>query len=68
MDERKNHIIMNMVKSMLREKNLSNDYYDEVIVYSLYILNISMTTSVNNKIAQKAWSGTNTNVYDDKCQ
>jgi transposase InsO family protein len=60
--ERKNQTIMNMARSMLREKNLSNDYWVEAVVYSMYILNRSPTTSVKDKVPQEAWSGTKLNV------
>jgi hypothetical protein len=53
---------MNMARSMLREKNLSNDYWDEVVACSVYILNRSPTTSVKDKVPQEAWSGTKLNV------
>jgi hypothetical protein len=48
--ERKNQTIMNMARSMLREKNFSNDYWDEVVACSIYIMNISPTTSVKDKV------------------
>jgi transposase InsO family protein len=60
--ERKNQTIMNMARSMLRAKNLSNDYWDEAVVCSMYILNRSPTTSVKDKVPQEAWSGTKLNV------
>jgi len=55
--ERKNQTIMNMAKSMLRAKNLSNDYCVEAIACSSYILNRS-PTSVKDKAHHEAWSGT----------
>jgi hypothetical protein len=60
--ENKNHTIMKMAESMLRENNLSNDYWDEAVSYLVYILNISPTTSVRDKVPQEAWSGTMINV------
>ena len=42
--ERKNQTIINMVRSMFKENNLSNDYWVEAIVCSIYILNRCPTT------------------------
>jgi len=53
---------MIMAKIMLRSKNLSNDYWAEVVAYSIYILNISPMKSVKDKVPQEAWSGTKLNV------
>jgi hypothetical protein len=60
--ERKNQTIMNMERSLLREKCLSNFSWIEVVACSIYLLNISPTTSVKMKVPQEAWSGTKLNV------
>jgi hypothetical protein len=60
--ERKNQTIMNMARTLLKEKSLSNRFWAEVVACSVYLLNRSPTTSVNMKVAQEAWSGTKLNV------
>ena len=60
--ERKNQTIMNMARSMLSHKKLSDDYWDEVVACSVYLLNRSPTVSVQDKIPEEAWSGTKTSV------
>lgn len=48
---------MNMARIMLKEKNLSNEYWAEAVACSVYILNPSPTSSVKDKVPQEAWSG-----------
>ena len=60
--ERKNQTIMNMARSLLREKCLSNLFWVEAVACSVYLLNRSPTTSVQMKVPQEAWSGTKLNV------
>jgi hypothetical protein len=54
--ERKNITIMNMARSMLKEKQLSNDFWGEAISCSIYVLNRSPTKSVKKKFPQEAWT------------
>jgi hypothetical protein len=60
--ERKNQTIMNMARTLLKEKNLSNIFWAEAVACSVYLLNRSPTTSLKMKVPQEAWSGTNLNV------
>jgi hypothetical protein len=60
--ERKNQTIMNMVRSPLREKCMSNLFWVEAIACSVYLLNRYPTTSLKMKVPQEAWSGTKLNV------
>jgi len=60
--ERKNQTIMNMARSLLKEKSMSNLFLAEVVACSVYLLNISPTTSLKMKVPQEAWSGTELNV------
>jgi transposase InsO family protein len=60
--ERKIQTIMNMARSLLKEKNMSNLFWAEVVACSVYLLYISPTTSVKMKVPQEAWSGTKLNV------
>jgi len=56
-DEIKNQPIMNISMSMIKDKNLSNDFWDEVVPCSDYILNISPKKCVKYKLPQEPWSG-----------
>jgi hypothetical protein len=55
--ERKNRTIMEMARSMLKGKNLSNEYWAEAVACAVYILNRSPTKIVRNMVPQEAWSG-----------
>jgi transposase InsO family protein len=60
--ERKNQTIMNMARTLLKEKCLSNTFWAEAVACSVYLLNRSPTTSLQMKVPQEAWSGTKLNV------
>jgi hypothetical protein len=60
--KKKNYIIVNMERSMLRAVNFSSDYWDEVVAYLVYILNRSPTIRGNDKLPQEAWRGIKVNV------
>ena len=60
--ERKNQTIMNMARTLLKEKSLSNNFWAEAVACSVYLLNRSPTTKLNLKFPQEAWSGTKLNV------
>jgi hypothetical protein len=60
--ERKNQTIMNMARTLLKEKHLSNTFWAEVVACSVYLLNRSPNTSLKMKVPQEAWSGTKLNV------
>ena len=49
---------MDMVKSMLKEKHLPNDYWVEAVNCAVYILNRCPTKAVMNRVLEEAWSGT----------
>jgi hypothetical protein len=53
---------MNMERSLLREKCLSNLFWAKEVACSIYLLNRSPTTSLKMKVPQEAWSGTKLNV------
>jgi hypothetical protein len=53
---------MNMARSLLIEKCLSNTFWVEAVACSVYLLNRSPTTSLKMKVPQEAWSGTKLNV------
>jgi transposase InsO family protein len=60
--ERKEKNIMNMARSMLKENHLSNHFWGEGVACSVYVLNISPTKSVKNKVPQEAWTCMSCNV------
>jgi hypothetical protein len=60
--ERKNQTIMNMARTLLKEKSLSNRFWAEAVACSVYLLNRSPTTKLKLKVPQEAWSGTKLNV------
>jgi hypothetical protein len=53
---------MNMARTLLKEKSLSNRFWDEEVACSVYLLNRSPTTKLKLKVPQEAWSGTKLNV------
>ena len=53
---------MNMAHNMLSHKKLSDEYWDEVVACSIYLLNRSPMVTIQNKIHEEAWSGTKTSV------
>jgi len=55
--ERKNRIILNMARSMLKGKNMPQDFWAEAIACAVYLLNPCPKQSVWNKTQQEAWSG-----------
>ena len=55
--ERKNRTIMDMVRSMLKEKHFPNEYWVEVVHCAAYVLNRCPTKSVMNRVPKEAWSG-----------
>jgi transposase InsO family protein len=55
--ERKNRTILDMTRSMLKEKGLPKQFWVEVVACSVYLLNWCPTKSVKNMTPQEAWSG-----------
>jgi hypothetical protein len=47
---------------MLKENHLPNEYWSNLVVCSVYILNKIPTKSVKNQVPQEAWSGKNNNI------
>jgi hypothetical protein len=60
--ERKIQTIMNMARSLLRDKCMTNLFWAEALACSVYLLNRSPTTSLKMKFPQEAWTGTKLNV------
>jgi len=59
---RKNQTIMNMERTLVKEKSLSNIFWAEAVACSSYLLNRSPTTNLKMKVPQEAWSGTKLNI------
>ena len=55
--ERKNWTIMDMARSMLKEKHLPNEYWGEVVGFDVYILNRSSMKSMKERVIEEAWNG-----------
>ena len=53
---------MNMARSMMKEKHLSNEYWGDIVTCSVYILNIIPTKSMTDRVPQQAWSGRCSNI------
>ncbi|KAK2994415.1 hypothetical protein RJ640_009642 [Escallonia rubra] len=55
--ERKNQLIVNMTRSMLKSKNLPKEFWAEAVDCAVYLSNRCPTRSVWNQTPQEAWSG-----------
>jgi hypothetical protein len=53
----KNRTILDMTRSMLKEKGLLKQFWAEAVACSMYLLNRCPTKSVKNMTPQEAWSG-----------
>lgn len=60
--ERRNRMIMNMVRCMLKCKNLPKFLWGEAVSTVAYILNRSPTKRLDNVTPEEAWSGSRPNV------
>ncbi|WKA06415.1 hypothetical protein VitviT2T_024314 [Vitis vinifera] len=60
--ERKNRTIMNMVRSMLSEKQVPKNFWPEAVNWTTHVLNISPTLAVKGVTPEEAWSGVKPNV------
>lgn len=55
--ERKTRTLVEMARCMLKNKSLPDVFWAEAIACAAYIINRSLTRSVENKTPQEAWSG-----------
>ncbi|KAA0040613.1 Retrovirus-related Pol polyprotein from transposon TNT 1-94 [Cucumis melo var. makuwa] len=62
--EKKNRTVVEMARSILQMKGLSNDFWIEAVSTSIYLLNISPTKAVMNKTPFEAWYGKKTPIRD----
>ncbi|GKV32209.1 hypothetical protein SLEP1_g40826 [Rubroshorea leprosula] len=55
--ERRNHTIMNMVRSLMSKSGLPKEFWPEAVNWSVHILNRSPTSPLPNLMPEEAWSG-----------
>lgn len=55
--ERKNRTVVEMARSLLKAKNLPNQFWGEAAATAVYLLNISPTKAVLNQTPYEAWMG-----------
>lgn len=55
--ERKNRIMMNMVRCMLADKKIPRIFWAKAVTWTCYVLNRCPTSAVLNITPQEAWSG-----------
>src|SRR5262249_32519737 len=60
--EHKNRTIMNMVRSMLSEKQVPKNFWPEAVNWTAHVLNRSPTLVVKDMTPEEAWSGVKPNV------
>ncbi|GLT98425.1 hypothetical protein SLE2022_159300 [Rubroshorea leprosula] len=60
--ERKNRTILNMVRSMLKSKNMPKEFWVEAVACAVYLSNLSPSKSVQGMTLQEAWSSKKPNV------
>ncbi|KAI3509130.1 hypothetical protein L1887_24156 [Cichorium endivia] len=60
--ERKNRALMEMARSMIKSKQLSNEFWGEAVACACYIMNRTSTKSLPNMTPQEAWNGVKPNV------
>ena len=54
--------MMNMVSSMLKDKNVPHELWEEVVNTSVYILNQAPTRSLDGATPYEVWIGVKPNV------
>lgn len=60
--ERKNRTIMNMVRSMLSEKQVPKHFWPKAVNWTAHVLNRSPTLAVKYMTPEEAWNGVKPNV------
>lgn len=55
--ERKNRTVLNMVRSMLSEKEMPRMFWPEAVKWTTFVLNRCPTVAVQDMTPQEAWSG-----------
>ena len=60
--ERRNRTILNMVRSMLKKKNLPHSFWGEAAMTVVHVLNRCPTKRLNSMVPEEAWSGSKPSV------
>ncbi|MCH84599.1 retrovirus-related pol polyprotein from transposon tnt 1-94, partial [Trifolium medium] len=60
--ERRNRTILDMARSMLKQKNMPPKFWGEAVSAAVYILNKCPTKKLKSKVPEEAWSGRKPNV------
>eukprot|EP01018_Ginkgo_biloba_P002020 Gb_37775 [translate_table: standard] len=55
--ERKNRTIQEMARSMMKAKNIGDEFWGEGVYTTVYLLNRSPTKPLVNKTLEEAWTG-----------
>ena len=61
--ERKNRTVMSMVRAMLKAKDLPRELWGEVVSTTVYIINRSLTKSLQGQTPHEKWTGRRPSVY-----
>ncbi|XLT27854.1 hypothetical protein HN873_059146, partial [Arachis hypogaea] len=61
--ERKNRTIMDMVRCMLKSKQMPKEFWAEAVATAVHILNKCPTKSVRDKTPEEAWSGKRPSIH-----
>lgn len=64
--ERKNLTILNMVRSMLKSKNMSKEFWAEVVQCAIYVQNRCPHAKLDDQTPQEAWNGQITNNFSSQ--
>lgn len=60
--ERRNITLLNMARSMIKQKNLQHKFWGETVTATAYIMNKCPTKKLNLKVPEEAWCGRNPSV------
>lgn len=55
--ERRNRSLVEMARSMLKQKHLPSSFWGEAVCTAAYVLNRCPTKSLNGKVLEEVWSG-----------
>jgi len=55
--ERRNRTLLNMARSMIKQKNLPHKFWGEAVTIAAYILNKCPSKKLNLKVLEEAWCG-----------
>ncbi|KAD1131218.1 hypothetical protein E3N88_43246 [Mikania micrantha] len=64
--ERRNRSLLNLARSMLKHKNMPDDFWGEAVACAAYIINRTITKSLENMTPKEAWTGFKPSVWHFK--